>query len=511
LSDSLDVSPVQTITFNEVPAGWLVPGAPVEIRPNYTNVGLLNFPTKALIMGQTLTAGSATAGVAYPITAPGQAQALFGRGSILANQVDAFLAVNTTTELFAMGAPDAAGAVAATLQQTFAAPAVALAGPVTLVFKVAGKPVTISVSQGASPTAVATALQAAVNAMPDLPVSITGVSTATGNLSATATYTARNTGAAGNDIDVRLYSRSDTTAPVLTITPGARANLTGGQVNPDVGTLLTAIATVWFTDIIMAWDDAQNRSEMAAELVRRFGAMVKLPARCYVGSNGTMSQQTTIGDASDCPHMLTVGAQGMLEPPWVWGAAFGAIHAFNLANDPSRQLRGLVVAGLTAPDDPDVYLDVQRNILLGNGISTWTKVSDGTVAVERSVSGYITSSLGVLDYAWMDIQQQAVAMRIRYDWANYVTLQYPRAKLFDDDSVGAEYDGTAITPKRARGSWASRYSLYQQAGWIEGAAGDLDTCYFVRNPSDRNRLDCQLTYQRAGMLLILASVLEFDV
>ena len=46
---------------------------------------------------------------------------------------------------------------------------------------------------------------------------------------------------------------------------------------------------------------------------------------------------------------MTVAVRGNKEPAWMWAAAWGAVHAFRLANDPSRQSKGIAVVGLAAP------------------------------------------------------------------------------------------------------------------------------------------------------------------
>ena len=207
--------------------------------------------------------------------------------------------------------------------------------------------------------------------------------------------------------------------------------------------------------------------------------------------------------------MVTVGVRGAYEPDWVWGAVWGAIHAFRLANDPSRQSKGIACVGLTAPDPADQFTSEERDLLLRNGISTWTALNDGTVVISRTITGYLQSNLGVADTAWLDIMTPATMTAIRYDWRDYVELVYPAAKLFLDDSIGAEYDDTAVTPRRMRGTWSKRCLDYERAGWIEGSASTIQQGYFVRNPSDKNRLDQEMVVTTAGNLIIDACVLEF--
>lgn len=510
MSDSLTAAQPQTIAFNEIPGPdtWRKPDVMIEVRPNYGNVGLLGFPAKALIMSQMLPTGAAGAGAAvagqvYPITADGQGGALFGFGSIAAGQVAAFRRNNKTTPLFAMAVPDAVASIQATATITIGA---AASGAAVISCKIAGFLFAILVTPNATAMALAGLLVSTINAIQDVPVIAT-------NAAGVVRLYAKNAGLCGNDIDVRIVGRSDAASPVVSLAvtgPGlSRGTLSGGAGNPDISTMLATIATAWFPFITTPWTDTNNRSELAIELDRRYGALVRLDGIAFLGVNGTYGTQTSYGDAGNSKGIVTVGAAGMVEPPWTWAAAWCAVHAFRLTNDPSRQSRAIAVVGLTAPDDADVFTPQQSNLLLFNGVSTWEKLPDGTVVIDRTITGYLVSNLGVPDAAWLDVMTPATMTRIRYDWRNYVKLVYPNAKLFDDDSIGAQYDETAATPKRMDGSWASRCLQYERAGWIEGSATTVNTAKHMRNPNDKNRLDGKLQVRTAGNLMILAEALEF--
>ncbi len=51
------------INLNEIPYDWRPPGTLVEVRPNYSNMGLVSFPTRVVAYVQKLlAAGTAVAG-----------------------------------------------------------------------------------------------------------------------------------------------------------------------------------------------------------------------------------------------------------------------------------------------------------------------------------------------------------------------------------------------------------------------------------------------------------------
>ena len=506
MSDSLSQSDPQTITFNEIPSTLRDPGTRVEIRPNYGDVGLLLLPSKAIVISQMLSGGLATPGVVYPITAPGQAEQLFVAGSAAAAQINAWLANNTSTPLFAMGLSDPSGAVKAS--QTILIGTASFAGGFSVTVKIGGFRLPIVIPAGTTQADLQTAIITAVNAMPALLVTAAAVGSTSNVL-----LTAKNGGLVGNSINVRFSGRSDASMPQVALAVGSTgvpiANLTGGLGSPDITPGLATIAATWYTDIVSPWTDSNNRAVITAEMIRRYGAMVNLDARYWGGLNGSYSTVCSYGDAGNSQHMITVGVRNSVDPDWVWAAAFAAVHAFRLANDPSRQSKGIAVVGITAPEHIDQWTSQERDLLLHNGISTWTALPDHTVVISRTITGYLTSNAGVADAAWLDVMTPSTVSAIRYDFESYVDLVYPQAKLFDDDSIGAEYDNTAATPKRMRGSWAKRCLDYERAGWIEGSASTIQQGSFQRNASDKNRLDMDVVVRTAGNMIVCAAVLEF--
>ena len=507
MSDSLTIAgnPPQTVTFDQIPNTLRDPRNVSEIRPNYGNVGLLLLPSKALIIGNMLAGGAGTPLQPYPITGPGQAEALWGAGSVVATKVNAWMANNTTTPLFAIGVPDAAGATKAS--QTINLGNASFSGGFSCTVWVGTQfQAPVVVPAGATQSDLANAILANINASPSFPVTAALVAGGSNVL-----VTAKNAGLTGNDIPLLITNRSDASAPIISIGVGpagstaASANLAGGLGNPSLAPVLEGVAATWYTDIDQPWNDPTNYGAYTAELVRRYGALVNLDARGYLAIGGSYATVVGEGDAGNCIQLVTWPVRGTLDPIWCWASALGAIHAFRLANDPSRQSRGIAVVGLTAPADGNIWTPEERDLLLHNGLSTFTGLNDGTVVVGRTVTGYLQSTEGVADAAWLDVMTPATMTAIRYDWDAYVDLVYQQAKLFPDGSLGAEYDDTAATPKRMSGSWMKRGQDYARAGWISSAA----PAGYTLNPSDKNRLDGQPGVVIAGNLFITASVLEF--
>lgn len=488
----------QTIAFDEISYDIRRPSTQIEVAANYRNVGLIGFPTKALLIGQML-AGTAQAASVYQIVRAGQGAALFGPGSMLAAMCDRFVAANPFDPLYAIAAAAPGGATAATGTLTLSG---ALLSTASVPFYIGGRYYPVVLAQGATLASQAASVAAAVNADPQSAVT----ATSTG---AVVTLTAKGAGAYGNDLPVRLGTGADYVAPpgswACAVTPMA-----GGAGTPDITPLLTAIANDWYTDVQLGWTDAASLGAIGAEAESRYTATGRKDMTVYVGYARSLGAALAASAESNSRFISRLPVYNSVSPPWEWGAAYAAIAARQFANDPARQLRGLALPGLYAPAPRDRYLDADREQLLRNGFATWRALSDGTVTIERAISSYQTSPLGVPDTAWLDLMTAKTMTRIRYDWSSYLGLVYPRAKLADDGAPAALYSDVVATPRRVANSWAARCQLYEQQAWIEGAAATSAQAVFVRNASDRNRLDARQIVNRIGNFMVFAGRLEFE-
>ncbi|WP_332117244.1 phage tail sheath subtilisin-like domain-containing protein [Azorhizobium caulinodans] len=489
-----------TIAFDEIPYDWLKPGVYVEAKARYDQMGAVAYPARTLLMVQKLASGQALANTLYRITDPDQGIPLFGAGSVGADMVKAFKKVNKTSDVFALALADDDAGMAATGTYVFAGTATA-AGPLALYIN--DTRIKLAVATGATAAAIATAAAAAINAVATLPVTADAAN-------GTVTLTARHKGEVGNGNSLKVAIREGDSIPAgLTVTATA---MSGGANNPDVADLLDVIASQWFTDVVLPWDDATTLAAIAEDFATRFQAMGKKDAHAYVGTRGTFGQLTTKGGLTNSGHISIIGAQNSSSPPWAWAASAAGVAAFQLANDPARQLRGLALTGIAGPAEADQFSETEQDLLLKGGVSTFNVLADGTVTIDRLITTRKTSSLGVTDRAWLDIMVVKTLSRIRYDWASYAALIYPRSKLADDNSIAAEADrsGVVVTPSRMRATWGARCRKYEEWGWIEGSTQTTSQSVFERDAEgDRNRMNARQPIRIIGNLIVLAGALEF--
>ena len=501
LLGSSALTPYQTITFNEVPVSWLVPGTYVEVRPNYADQGIATFPARALVIGQMIAtgpnAGTATPGQVYPITRSDQPPALFGRGSIASSMALAFLKANSTSPLYVLALADATGGAAATGTLTVGG-AVTQNGTAPLY--IGGTAAPTSLLAGDASAAAATKIAAAINLNTTLPVTAASAASV-------VTLTAKNQGVVGNSIDLRLFlNPADVLPPGITV---AVAPMAGGTGTPTIASAIADISGQWFTDIVIPWSDAASLTALAAELATRYTALGMMDAQGYVSLTGTYGTFLTLGLTENSQYLTIMPMQNMPTLPWVTASVTGAVAIFNLTNDPARQLRGKALPGVVAPAPVDRFNQAEREAMLSEGLSTYEVLQDGTVVIERLITAYQTTNLGVPDQSWLDIMKPKVLTRIRYDWKTYNDTVYAGCKLAPDGSIAAQYDPTIATPRRIANAWAGRSRLYEQAGWIENSAQTAAASVFEIDPNDGNRLNSQLQINIIGNLIVQGVALEF--
>lgn len=487
--------------FDEIPLDWRVPGADLEIRPGYVDRGLVDYPARGLIIAQRLADGIAEPGRLYRVTRPDDGEILCGAGSIGDAMARAARIANRSGDIWLLALPDDEAAVAATGKITFTN----ADGAGALSVYIAGRRARIVVTPGMTAPQRAAALVAAISADLRMPVEAEQGEDAAAN---EVILTARHGGEVGNAIDIRVGVQADEAAPAgLGITITAMA---GGAGNPDVSDAIDAINEQWFQHIATPWTDDANLTLLAEELRVRFTAQGRLDAHAYAGVSGTFGQLTAKGGVTNSQHLTLIGAARSPTPPWIWGATLMAVALFHLTQDPARQLRTLRLPGVIAPDPADQFEELEQDLLLRNGVSTWTALQDRSVALSRVITTYKTTPLGVADSAWLDVNIPATASRIRYDWRATMSLVYPRHKLAEDGSVAEAYSNVVATPRKVRGTWAGRSQLYARQGWLRNVNATIARSTFQIDPNDKNQLLADLRIDIIGNLIRFAGVLEFE-
>lgn len=182
------------VSFNTIPNTVRVPLTYVEFDNSQAITGTPAKNNKTLILGLRLSSGSVRAGEPIRITRKEQAEQAFGRGSMLAEMLKAFLHATPSCNVYALALDDVDDPVCATGKIAVTGTC-SMAGQIALM--IAGVPVPVAVRQNETAATIANNISKSINANTILPV--------TANVSGTDVILAcRWGGITGNDIDVRI-------------------------------------------------------------------------------------------------------------------------------------------------------------------------------------------------------------------------------------------------------------------------------------------------------------------
>jgi len=481
------------LSFNQIPIDIRTPGQFLEFDTSRAVQGLPAIKHKILVIGQKLAAGTVAANVLTRITAAPQAEAAWGRGSMLSAMFDALKKANSYTESWGIALDDLVAGVVATGTITITGVATA-AGIINLY--IGGKKVTAAVASGASVTVVAAAIAAAINADTTLPVTAVA---AVG----VVTITARHKGLNGNFIDLRLNYNVGETLPAGIA--AAIVVMAAGAGNPDLAPTIAALGDNQFHTIICAYTDTANLALLETELARRDGPLVMKEGQAFAAVAGTLADGTTLGDARNSPFLTIMGVQKSPAAPWVVAAVTGAVDAYE--PDPARPRQTLVLTGIPAPADANRYTMSERNIHLYDGISTYTVDDGGNCLIERLITTYKTNPQGVADTSMLDIETMRTRAYLRYSVRARFALKYPRHKLANDGTQFAAGQAV-ITPKIAKAELIALFQDWELAGLVENRAQFIADL-IVERDADPNRLNAIIPPDCVNQFRIFAAQIQY--
>lgn len=485
----------ENISFNEIPDNIRVPGIYIEIDPSKAAGGGAVMERRLLLVGQRLAAGTTPALQAIRLgsQAGDQAAAAFGQGSMLHAMAAAAREANDYVDIWAIALDDDVAAAAATGTVTFTGTPTATG---TLALYIGGRLVRIAVVAAETVAVLATRLTDAINADTSLPV------TASATLGV-VTLTCRWKGETGNDLDLRLNYYGEQTPAGLTVALGA---MNGGTANPQVQAALDAIAGTQYYSIVCPYTDTLNLTALEAEMVDRFGPMEVMTGHVFNAKRGNHAALTTFGSGRNSPHISTLGLYDMPTAPWVAASVWATVAESSGANDPARPFRSLALPGVLPPPEKSRFIRAERNLLLYDGISTFTVDQGGTVLIETIITNYQTNSFGLPDIALLRLETKWTADLIRFRFNAAVARDYPRHKLGDVAIPGQAY----ATPTTVRATLiAEAVALATQDGLIEDIEGFKRDLIVKRSTQNPNRMNAVLTPNLVNQFDIFAAAVQY--
>lgn len=486
-----------TIQFSNLPNTLRVPFVGVEFDPSRARQGPAIKAYRALLVGFRRSAGTVAALVPKAITGADQAATWFGSGSMLHHMAEAWFRQNQLVETVAI-AVDENGAGTATIHQVTFAGTASAAGSIFL--WIGGRRLVVAVASGATAAAIATACAAAVNADATLPV--TG-STATADL----LLTYRHKGTLGDDLDVRVNYGQDETLPAgITATVSID---TAGATNPaSLAGVFAAIGETQYDVLVFGIHDSTLRTEIDAELEDRWGPIRQNDGTAILGARGSHGTLTTLGASLNSKHLVVLGADLSPTPPWEWAAALGSVAARELQADPARPLQTLELKGVRAPTETDRFTLAEQNLLLYDGVSTFSVDQAGAVHLGRVVTTYQTNATGQADTAFLDLTTTKTLSYLRYDLRARFLTKYPRHKLANDgNNFGAGQP--VMTPGLARAEAIAAFNDWNAAGLVEGLDQFKADLVAERDPVDPNRLNLLVGPDLVNQLVVAGVRMAF--
>ncbi|HEN3351279.1 TPA: phage tail sheath subtilisin-like domain-containing protein [Yersinia enterocolitica] len=489
-----------TIPFTHIPSNLRTPLFFAEFDNSQANTATTT--QRTLIIGQMLNAGTLPADVPVLVSSVATVAGQCGAGSMLHGQMAAYLANDIAGEIYILPLADTEAMVAATGKITVTTQASAT-GVISLY--IAGIRVQVAVVATDEVAAVATALTAAINTTTSLPVTAAAVD-------AVITLTAKNKGAHGNTIDLRLNylgSAGGETTPdslVLAFTPMA-----GGAGAPELDDALANLQDRTFDFIINPYTDTASLNKIKdflSDSTGRWSYAEQLYGHSFAAQSGTYGQLTAAGELRNDQHASLLGVNGSPTPSYIWSAAYVGAIAQSLRNDPGRPLQTLAIGGVLAPPLASRFTLTERNNLLHSGISTVTTADDGTVQVENIITTYQKNKYGAEDDSYLQIETLFLLMFVTRFLRTQVTSKFARMKLAADGTRFAP--GSAIiTPNVIRAELIAQYQTLEFNGYVQDAKGFAKGLIVEKSTSNPNRVDVLWTGVLINQLRIFAVLNQF--
>lgn len=488
-----------TVPFTRIPSNQRAPFFYAEFDNSMANTATA--VQRTLLIGQMLSTATATPGIPQKVSSESAVAGICGNGSMLHNMMAAYLANDISAEIWILPLSDGTTGTAAAAGKLQVVTAAAATGVLSLY--IAGIRVQLTVVSTDDNVAVAAAIAAAINGQSKLPVTAVVDTTATD----TVNLTAKNKGAHGNSIDIRLNylgAAGGEETPLgmeLKITPMA-----GGSGAPSLTDPLGNLQDRAFDFIVNPYTDTTSLDavkEFLSDATGRWSYAQQLYGHSFGALAGTYGSLSAAGEARNNQHETLLGINGSPTPAYLWAAALTGAIAPSLRNDPGRPTQTLTISGVLAPPLESRFMLTERNNLLYSGISTFTVADDGSVQVEKTITTYQKNKFGDADDSYLNIETLYLLMFVTRFLRTQITSKFGRMKLANDGTRFAP--GSAIvTPNVIRAELIAQYRTLEYNGYVQDAAAFAETLLVERNSSNTKRIDVLWTGTLIDQLEIFA-------
>jgi len=152
----------------------------------------------------------------------------------------------------------------------------------------------------------------------------------------------------------------------------------------------------------------------------------------------------------------------------------------------------------------------ERNLLLRDGISTFTVDPDGTLRIERVITTYQTNTFGMDDVSLLKLNTKWTVDYMRFAFRSDVLTNFPRHKLAGDDVLERIQPGQAIaTPKLIRNVNIGTAIKLEKVGLLEDLDQFIKDLIVVRSDADANRVNAILPPNIINQFDVFAAAVQY--
>lgn len=468
--------------FNQFPVFYKKVGVFLEFDKKRNNEIINVVPTIALLIGQKLSSGTATAGEVVLVGSLEDSAAYFGKNSMLHAMFETFFKASPYTRVFGLPMADAADSVAATGKYAFAGTATASG---TYHAYIAGKyHIACPVVAGESANTIAARFKSKVDelfAMSSLPVSGTVL---LGDVTLTCTWK----GTTGNEIFLAdNWYPGQTTPAGITVTITQMAS---GATDPDITNPLVNLASEQYTDVVNPYTDATNMDAIEEHLAAKWEALVGKEGISYAALKDTFADLSTYGDGRNSPFVSMMPAKDFPTPTWIIATAVCGRSCSH--SDPAKPRTNGELVDVIPPKKGQGLTDTQLNALLVySGFSTYQITPDNTVLIGNLTTMYQVNENNVIDLSFHRHATIKILSAVRYDLVAFFQ-GFLTWKLAPDDSEITGDPEVMTTQKAIDLAYARLFLMQKEKAWLINVEKNKDLILSGINADNQDRIDIRV-------------------
>lgn len=465
------------IEFYEIGSSIRKPGKYFEFNNRLAVRTLPGNQQTVLMLAQMLSSGTASPLQAVGVFSDEEAATLFGRGSMAHMMATEAIGCNSYLQLQIIGISDDSAATASSGKLTLSGTATASG---TLSLWVGTVRIDVAIAANDSAADIATALNVSITQKTGLPVT---AAVAAGII----TLTAKNKGAAGNDIKLR----ASTTATGVTVSVTA---MSGGNIDPDISSALAAVFAAGHDIIVSPYATQTALAALRNHLNDVSGPLEQRGAIGVAGWPKSLSTGTTLA-ASVNNGRITLGwHNGSVKTPAQIAAAYAAVIASE--EDPARPLNTLEMGSLDVTALADRPGRNEQENALYNGLTPFEVGPGDTVQIVRAISTYTKNTEGVDDVSLLDLTTIRTLDYVRKSCRERIALRFPRDKL------------SSRTRDRVRSELLDVLYKLEELEIIEEVDANKTALIVERDSQDSNRLNGRIPADVVNGLHIFAGRID---